>query len=161
MAKKEKGSPHDSEIFKKVASDLGPRLSTATVFFHETVSGRLGLNATDTKCMAFIFKADEPVTAGDLAKFSGLTTGAVSNIIDRLEKTKLVVRVRDHEDRRKVFVRAHKKAQERLSPLYASLQKSVGELAATYSAAELAIIADFLERSIELLESEAQKLRIN
>jgi DNA-binding MarR family transcriptional regulator len=147
------------ELLKRVGSELGPRLSAATIFFHETVSGRLGLNATDTKCMAFILGSSDPVTAGDLARFTGLTTGAVSSIIDRLERANLAERVRDTEDRRKVFIRAHQKAQQRLAPLYKSFTASVQDLVSTYSASDLEIIGNFLERMIVVLEAEAEKLR--
>ena len=65
---------------------LGRDLSTRTVFFHEAAAGRLGLGITDYKCMDFIQRATEPLTAGQLAEVTGLTTGAITGVIDRLER---------------------------------------------------------------------------
>ncbi len=77
-------------------------LSTQTVFSHEAIARKQGLNATDTRCLDLISRAgDEKVTAGDLGKATGLTTGAVTGILDRLEKAGMVQRERDTRDRRK------------------------------------------------------------
>lgn len=144
--------------FDKVM-DLGPKLSTATIFFHETLAGRLKLNATDMKCLTFITNAKAPMVAGDIAVFSGLTTGAVTGVLDRLEKAGLINRLQDETDRRKVFLQTNIKAFEKIKPLYAPLRKSVETLAGKYTEEELAVISDFLEKSVYLLEVEAENLR--
>jgi len=143
----------------KGLAELGPALSSAAVFFHETLAGKLGLNATDTKCAGFVLRSKGPVTAGDLAAFTGLTTGAVTGIINRLEKARLIERVVGGGDRRVVQLRLRKDAAARLKPLYAPLQKSVAALAASYSAAESAVIRDFMEKAVALMENETERLR--
>src|SRR5579859_4524571 len=86
--------------------DLGRQMSTQTVFLHQALAQSVGLNATDTKCIDLILRGpDGTVTAGRLSELSGLTTGAITHILDRLERRGFVERVRDTEDRRKVFVR--------------------------------------------------------
>lgn len=144
--------------FDKVVG-LGPKLSTATIFFHEAVASRLKLNATDMKCLTFIANAKDPVVAGDIATYTGLTTGAITGVLDRLEKAGLVKRVQDEADRRKVFLQTDIRAFEKIRVLYSSLRSSVEALASTYSEAELATISDFLEKSVHLLGNEADKLR--
>jgi DNA-binding MarR family transcriptional regulator len=146
------------EVAKRVADDLGPRLSNATIFFHEAVSAQLGLNATDTKCIGLLSRANGHMTAGELADLTTLTTGAVTAIIDRLEAAGLVRRRRDARDRRKVFVELQHDRMKQVNPLYSRLRDSINTLVSTYNDAELATIADFLEKSSRILHREAQKL---
>ena len=148
-----------SQIVRRVANELGPRLSNATIFFHETVSQRLGVNATDTKCLGLLWRAAGPMTAGDLAEVTGLTTGAVTAIIDRLEAKGLVRRKRDAKDRRKVFVELHKERMKLVTPLYEGLRQSIEALVGRYKGPELALIGDFLEKAAAVLENEARRLR--
>jgi DNA-binding MarR family transcriptional regulator len=148
----------NNQTARRVADELGPRLSSATIFFHETVSGLLGLNATDTKCLGLLSRSAKPMTAGDLAVATGLTTGAVTAIIDRLERAGLVCRKRDRKDRRKVFVELQQERMKDLAPLYAGLRRSIEALVAKYKEAELALIGDFLERAAAVLEHEARRL---
>ena len=151
--------PKRPKVAARISDELGPKLSNATVFFHETVSGRLGLNATDTKCVGLLSRSDYPMTAGDLAASTGLTTGAVTSIIDRLERAGLVRRTWDKRDRRKVFVELQPERMKDLAPLYAGLRASIEHLVSTYDEQELVIVADFLEKAAAVLASEARKLK--
>jgi DNA-binding MarR family transcriptional regulator len=83
---------------------LGRELSTITVLFHSRVAEQMGLSGTDHKCLELVIQAREPLTAGRIAQLSGLSTGAVTGVIDRLEQRGFVRRVRDPHDRRKVLV---------------------------------------------------------
>src|SRR5262249_43014336 len=67
------------------------QLSAATIMFHQAVADRLGMNVTDHKC-ADILERNGPMTAGELAERTGLTTGAITGVIDRLEKAGFVRR---------------------------------------------------------------------
>ncbi|XVV04365.1 MarR family winged helix-turn-helix transcriptional regulator [Actinosynnema sp. CA-248983] len=78
--------------------------SALTARFHHRVAERMGLSPTDEKCLDLAVRAEGPVTAGRIAELSGLSTGAVTGVIDRLEKAGYVRRVRDPHDRRKVLV---------------------------------------------------------
>jgi len=137
----------------------GRELSAHTVMFHTAVAERMRLGLTDHKAFDFILRHG-PVTAGQLAEITGLTTGAVTGVIDRLEKTGYVERVRDAADRRKVLVRpALNPARERqCCQLFDSLGRSVDKVAATYSDRELSVILDFMRRSVAVMHSETMKL---
>ncbi|MGA7523423.1 MAG: MarR family transcriptional regulator [Acidobacteriaceae bacterium] len=119
----------------------------------------MGLNATDTRCLDLIIRAGEAkLTAGDLGKATGLTTGAVTGILDRLEKAGMVLRVRDVEDRRKVFVQPNPEAMGRVAALYDELGAAAMKLASRYRTRDLQVIADFLEQNVTLLREGITKL---
>jgi DNA-binding MarR family transcriptional regulator len=138
----------------------GRELSAHTVMFHTAVAERMRLGLTDHKAFDFILRHG-PVSAGQLAQITGLTTGAVTGMIDRLEKAGYVERVRDAQDRRKVLVRSSLTAprERRCCELFDSLGAGVGKVAATYSDRELSVILDFMRRSVALLHAETLKLR--
>jgi DNA-binding MarR family transcriptional regulator len=83
---------------------LGRELSTMTVLFQARIAEQLGLSGTDLKCLELVMRAGEPLSAGRIAQLSGLSTGAVTGVIDRLERRGLVRRTADPTDRRKVLV---------------------------------------------------------
>src|SRR5579871_3290956 len=86
---------------------LGSELSAAVIAFHEAIAARLGIGATEWKCLAVLgIGHAETATAGQLASATGLTTGAITGIIDRLERLGYVRREPNPEDRRSVIIRA-------------------------------------------------------
>jgi DNA-binding MarR family transcriptional regulator len=139
---------------------VGFRLSTATVLFHSAIADRLGVGVTDVKCYS-ILRQTGPTTAGDLAERVGLTTGAITGVIDRLEQASLVRRVRDPNDRRRVVleVLSNPEHERLLNQLYEPLGRAIMELVASYSDAERATILDFITRATAVLEAETAKLR--
>jgi DNA-binding MarR family transcriptional regulator len=130
-----------------------------TVLFHQTVAERIGLNATDSRVLSYLGDAGS-ATAGELAELTGLTTGAVTRIIDRLEQVGLLRRDRDPHDRRKVIVvhLAESSVHREFERLMAPFGRAVGELLARYSDAELELIAEFTESGTELLRSATRQL---
>jgi len=140
--------------------DLGRTVSTRTVFLHQAIAQQVGLNATDTKCIDLILRGPpEGVTAGWLSEQTGLTTGAITHILDRLERRAFVERVRDTADRRRVFVRVRLESLEPLGPLYEAIGKAFGDLAKRYTDKELEVICDYMERAAQTSERELMKLR--
>jgi DNA-binding MarR family transcriptional regulator len=138
--------------------DLGRTMSTQTVFLHQALAQSVGLNATDTKCIDLIMRAsDAAVTAGWLSDMTGLTTGAITHILDRLERQQFVERIRDTEDRRKVLVRVRMESLQPLIPKYESMGKEFLRLAEQYSDKELALICDYLQKTSEISQSELTK----
>lgn len=147
------------ELLRRLVMDLGREVSTNSLFFHEAVARKVGLNATDTRCLDLIIRAGEArLTAGDLGKATGLTTGAVTGILDRLEKAGMVLRVRDAKDRRKVFVQPDPEALERVAALYDELGAAAMKLASSYRTRDLQVITDFLERNVALLREGITRL---
>jgi DNA-binding MarR family transcriptional regulator len=137
--------------------ERGRDMGTAAIMFHQAVADCLGLNATDHKCLGLVHDAGE-ATAGDLAEWTGLTTGAVTGIIDRLERAGFVRRAEHPTDRRKVVVRVVPERLPEVGRLFASLGESMSTLGARYSEAELRVIIDFLTLSAELFRHETRRL---
>ena len=126
--------------------------------FDALAAERLGLSLTDLRCLDLV-QASGGMTAGELARGSGLTTGAVTAVIDRLEQAGFVRRLRDDSDRRKVNVevtpRHYEEAGKVWGPLMADWQKT---LASRFTADELRVITDFLRSATELGERHAERI---
>jgi DNA-binding MarR family transcriptional regulator len=142
---------------------LGRKISTQTVFLHQAIAQSVGLNATDTKCIDLILSHPRgSVTAGELSVMTGLTTGAITHILDRLEKRQFVERVRDTSDRRKVFIRVRPETLEPLAPKYEEIGKAYLNLAERYDDRELQLICDYMESASEVSKRElANMLAVN
>lgn len=111
----------------------------------------LGLSVTDLVCFAYVMEAgDTPVTAGDLAGRAHVTTGAVTGVLNRLERGGFVTRQPDPADRRRVRVVAVPDAAERVLAVYGPFYARLAELFAQYSADELALLTDWFARAGEL-----------
>ena len=138
--------------------ELGRELSTRTVLFHQAIAERLGLGPSDHKCLDLILR-NGPMTAGQLAASSGLTTGAITGVIDRLERAGFARRVRDPEDRRKIIVEANETRLADIERLFAPLGRAMDDLYRSYGPAERRVIRGFIERAIRILVDEAERLR--
>jgi DNA-binding MarR family transcriptional regulator len=126
-------------------------LSTETVLLHQAIADRLGLNPTDHKCLGLLVDAGRPVTPGELAAMTGLTSGAVTGVVDRLEAAGFVRRTRDPEDRRKVGIEVvFDKVKRQVFPVFEQLAKRMGVVAGGYKQREIETIVDFLEQGIEV-----------
>ena len=125
---------------------------------HEAVSKNAGFAGTDHKYLGFFLQKGS-LTAGELSELTGLTTGAVTGLIDRFEKKKLAKRQYDKSDRRKVLVVPDpKRITDLLEPYYKEFQKETEKLLATFTDSQLEIIDSYLMKSIELMERTKQKL---
>jgi len=141
-----------SEMLRRLG-DLARKFSTQTVLLHEALAQTVGLNATDTRCLSLIwFHPEGVVTAGWLSDLTGLTTGAITHILDRLEKKGFIERVRDTGDRRKVFVRLRPENFEPLLSQYEALGKPYMKVVEHYTDSELMLIFGYLEKMSETTE---------
>ena len=136
---------------------IGPAVSTRTIMFHQAVADRLGLNPTDHKCLLFLM--DGPRTAGELAGLSGLTTGAITAAVDRLEAAGYVRRVHDAGDRRRVLVEIVPETVEGVVKLFAPLGRAMAKLESGYSRQQLDLIRDYLDRAGDILYQETLRLK--
>jgi DNA-binding MarR family transcriptional regulator len=134
------------------------RMSIETMLLSAVVAERIGINATDLSWLALIEPEGE-MTAGELAELSGLTTGAVTGLVDRLEKAGFVERRRAPDDRRKVFVSPKADAKDRVEPHFARATEQVRELWRGYSDAELLLLKDFFMRTQKILQAERLRQR--
>jgi hypothetical protein len=138
---------------------LGRELSAAVVLFHEAVAAQLGMSATEWRCLSLLSQHG-PATAGRLAQLSGFTTGAITGIVDRLERAGYARREPHPKDRRSVVIQSVGlgELQPRIAPIFASLGRAVGTLQARYSPSELAAIESYLQGLIEVLRGETAKV---
>lgn len=130
----------------------------ASDMFDETVGHLLGVNRTDGRC-ADIIQRFGRITAGQLAEQSGLTTGAVTTVIDRLEAVGCVQRVRDDVDRRRVFVELTDYANKIGEMLYAPMGEVFSGAMRNVSMKDMKIISEYLEFSERISRSHAELMR--
>jgi DNA-binding MarR family transcriptional regulator len=136
----------------------GRELSVHAMMFHATVAERLGLNPTDHKALDLLVRGG-PLTAGQLADQTGLTTGAITGVIDRLEERGFARRVKDVNDRRRVVVEAVKERLPEVGRLFGSLARAWASFCGRYSDKDLAVIVDFLSNCPAVFHEETLKLR--
>jgi len=140
------------------------RLSTAirvsqntSEAFDEQVAARLGINRTDLRCLD-ILERRGPLSAGELAEAMHLSTGAVTTLVDRLERAAYARRVRDTADRRRVLVELAPKMRSRAEELYAPLYSGTMRLLEERSDDQIEQMIEFLERGTAMVETELAKL---
>ena len=117
--------------------------SALGVIFGQAVANRVGVSSSDLECLDFL-NIEGRVTAGRLAELTGLTTGAITGVVDRMEKAGLVRRERDESDRRKVFIAIVPEALGKIGRFYEPLQKAVTKDWEGYTDAELKLLLRFM-----------------
>lgn len=126
--------------------------------FDKLAAQQLGVNETDLHCLNIVENGGG-VTAGELAVHAGLTTGAVTGVIDRLERVGYVRRAADPSDRRRVKVEVtpsfYEQAGRIWGPVAADWQAN---LAKRFTATELGTIEDFLRMSADLARNHIERL---
>lgn len=137
---------------------LGQRYAYTALQLHEAIARKAGFNATDHKYLGFFLQRGA-LTAGELARLTGLTTGAVTGLIDRFEEKGLVARQSDGRDRRKVvIVPDTRKISDLLRPFYEKFQTESEALLASFSAGELEVLERYFSKAIVLMEATAQNI---
>ena len=124
--------------------------SALGVIFGQTVANAVGISGSDLECLDFL-NIEGRVTAGRLAELTGLTTGAITGLVDRMEKAGLVRRERDEEDRRKVYIAIVPEALGKIASYYAPLQKAVTKNWEGYSDAELKLLLRFMTQGYDTM----------
>ena len=115
------------------------------VLYSQAVAERLGINSTDLECLDFIVLRG-PLSAGELAVATGLTTGAITGVIDRLERAGFVRRDRHGSDRRKVLVRALPAVERNITPLFKPMERGAMSVLSKYTEKELAFLLEAFTR---------------
>jgi len=121
------------------------------------LAARLNLNRNDLRALDILIE-QRGMTAGQLASQLKLTTGAITGVIDRLELAGHAVRMHDDEDRRKVVVRATRKAIESRDEALGPMRVDLGQLLNGYSEDELEVIQSFLDKAGRLLAHHSDQL---
>ena len=135
-------------------------MATETILFHQELADKLGFHITDHRCMHFLHSYGA-MPAGRLSELTGLTTAAVTGIIDRLEKAGYVRRADDPNDRRRTIVEPVKnsKLEKKLESIFTPFHEKMNKLLSSYSENELAFLLDVMTKTINLTREEAQNLR--
>lgn len=132
--------------------------SDASIFMHEAIARKVGLSNTDHKYLGLILQY-ESITAGEISKLTGLTTGAVTGLIDRLEKKELLKRQFTKEDRRKVLIIPNvKNSMKLLGPVFEELQQKTTQLILTFSEEEVKTIERYFRGATIIMKETANDL---
>jgi DNA-binding MarR family transcriptional regulator len=147
----------EAESLKRIRK-LNQMHAFTSIQMHEAVARKAGLSGTDHKYLGFLIEKGQ-MTAGELASLSGLTTGAVTGMIDRFEKKKLVKRTYAKDDRRKVFVEPKtENIMLLLEPLYKEFRSKTEKHIASLSAKEADVLEAYLRKAIEIMNEITIKL---
>jgi DNA-binding MarR family transcriptional regulator len=117
-----------------------------------------GINRTDARCLDLIDMRGR-ITAGELARASGLTTGSVTAVLDRMERAGFVRRVRDDEDRRRVYVELTPEARRRIAEVYGPIAEEGAALSERYTDEQLETIRAYTTDGTELLLKHVARIR--
>src|ERR671929_1350730 len=130
-------------------NDKFREISTETIMFHQAVADVLGLHITDHKCLDLLHRFGA-MPAGRLGELTGLTTGAVTGIIDRLEKAGYAKRINDPNDRRKTIVEPtrNKKLERKVEMIFTPLHERMHKFLSSYSDSELTFLFDAMTELI-------------
>ncbi|KXK16085.1 MAG: transcriptional regulator, MarR family [Chloroflexi bacterium OLB14] len=126
--------------------------------FRNAVSEWAGLNVTDMECMRLLF-LKQVATPSELAKHTGLTSGAATAMLDRLENAGLIERRPNPNDRRGTLIAPTKDSSAKAASWFESARKAQDDLISSYSAEELEIISDVFEKFTKLWDDERKKLK--
>ena len=153
----------NSSTLPEAATDphrLHRDMATAVVHFHESVARALGMTAAERKTLSVLAEMGI-TTPGHLASATGLTTGAITGIVDRLEKQGFARRVPNPNDRRSVLIHALQvdRVAEIQGTIFASLTQAMDKMLGRYTAEERALILDYVAATTEVLREQTRKLK--
>ncbi len=135
-------------------------MSTQTIMFHQRVADVLGLHITDHKSLDILYHFGA-MPAGQLGELTGLTTGAVTGIIDRLEEAGYVRRINDPKDRRRTIIEptGNRKLEKKIEGIFIPLHERMHKLLSSYTDIELAFLLDAMTELLKQIREESEKLQ--
>lgn len=147
------------ELFAELARELRQVHAQGASFFR-AAAARTGMTVTDLQVID-ILDSSRPLTAGQLADITGLTTGAITGMLNRLEEAGIVRRERDPNDGRRIIVRLTpgKDAMREISSIFDTAGKAWEEIAAQYDDTQIAFLLEFLKRSNAASQQQIVRLR--
>jgi DNA-binding MarR family transcriptional regulator len=134
------------------------RSSAQGVMFSQAVANCVGISSSDLECLDFL-NLEGRVTAGRLAEVTGLTTGAITGVVDRLEKAGLARRERDADDRRKVFITTVKENVAKIGRFYEHMQRAILTDWESYTDAELKLLLRFMTQGYKTMLAATAELK--
>ena len=156
--------PGKQDLFRAV-QQAGSGYGARFILLHQAVAERLGLNIIDLRCLRLASEAEEP-TAGHLAKITGLTTGTITGLLDRLEKARFIRRERVANDRRKVIVKVLPGGAQKIERVMGPLSQDMDKALQHFTEEELKSVLKFFEvtagavsRHLERIDEHMQTKR--
>lgn len=146
---------------KKLAASvnrLSQQYAYTSIQMHEAIARKAGFTGTDHKYLGFLIQKEQ-MTAGELSVLTGLTTGAVTGLIDRFEKKKLVKRQFDKDDRRKIIIIPDTaKITALLEPFYKDFRDNTHQFFESFSAADLQTLEKYFQGSMEIMKKKTESI---
>lgn len=137
---------------------LSQQFAYTSIQMHENIGRKIGLTGTDHKYLGFLLQKGA-MTAGELSVITGLTTGAVTGLIDRFEGKKLVNRQADKNDRRKInIVPDIDKITQLITPHYRDFQDNTDQLFASFSSEELKTLEKYFQGAMEIMNNKIETI---
>lgn len=147
----------NTDIINRVRK-LSQQYAYTSIHMHEAIGRKAGLSGTDHKYLGFFIEKG-PMTAGELSNLTGLTTGAITGLIDRFEKKKLVKRQFAEDDRRKVIIEPNtKKIMALFEPLYKEFRSKSEKLIASFSEEEIKVLEAYFSKAIEVMNETTERI---
>lgn len=143
----------------EIVKELDWRLrafTTSAVLSAHTIAQKAGLGTNDLRCAEILIRMG-PMSAGKLGKLAGLTTGAITGIVDRLEKAGWAKRAADSHDRRSVIIHPGPQDTATVDGLYDSYMDSLTKLLKGYADSELVLITEFIDGLIKINNEQAER----
>ena len=134
------------------------RLSSISMLYSMATADHLDMNLTDMLCLGILSGAG-PITSGQLATLIGLSTGAVTGLVDRLERLDLVRRERDEEDRRRVVLHLNADRAEEIGQAFETMLKASWQHLEQFSDEELGAIARYTDGAIGFMQEATREMR--
>jgi len=154
-----RASPQERAELEVAFATAMRRTGSLMQLMGQAAADRIGINNTDLNCLN-ILSFSGHMTAGELARATGLTTASITGVIDRLEEAGFVRRERDPHDRRRVVVRLSlDKAVKEVASVFVPMLRDWREMAARYSDDELRLIVDFYGRVEQVFRKHLIRLR--
>lgn len=149
---------HNGEESLALPETISRDFSSIQAIYHATVADQIGLSLTDYKCLDLILRAQQRLSAGSLARNSGLTTGAVTGVVDRLERAGYVGRVRDDQDRRRVLIEPVAGAADRIAWVFQPMRAALEEMERDFDEKELATVRRYMHRATRVFRQQTAAL---
>ena len=145
------------KLIDQIVGRLARQHSTAVVLFHHAVAERLGLGPTDHKCLDLL-RERGAMSGSDLVAITGLTSGAITGVVTRLERAGYLRREPNPHDGRKQILHLALK-QSLIHDVIGPLRQDVAEVLQNFDARQLSAVTKFLARTTDLIYRHAALLR--
>lgn len=146
------------DLADEILGRLVRRNSTATVLFHHAIAERLGLGPADHKCLDLLYQRGA-MTGSELAAITGLSSGAITGVVVRLERSGYLHREPDPHDGRKQVLRPDPEGAREITDLFDRLRADSAVLLHGFDTPQLEAIAEFLSRATGFAHRHAALLR--